>query len=76
VTHEMFFTWPPGFTRWVELARQHGITGFTLAHEAPVTDEELGVLGVPWLHRASEGTRTVTVGLLLTRFQIDPVAAQ
>jgi len=76
LTHEMFFTRPPGVARWVELARQHGIAAFTLAEEEPLTDEELGVLGVPWLHRASEGTRTVTGGLHLTRFRIDPVAAQ
>jgi hypothetical protein len=76
VTHDMFFARPPAVARWVELARQHGIAGFTLAEEEPLTDEELGVLGVPWLHRAPEGTRTVTGGLHLTRFQIDPVPSQ
>jgi hypothetical protein len=76
LTHEMFFSWPPGVPRWAELARRHGITGFTLAHEGPLTDKELAVLDVPWLHRASEGTRAVYANLYLTRFQIDPVPSQ
>lgn len=73
LTHDMFFTRPPGVAHWVEVAREHGITRFTLAEEEALTDEALGVIGVPWLHRVSEGTRTVTGGLHLTRFEIDPI---
>jgi hypothetical protein len=46
---------------------------FTLAHTEPMTDEELGA---PGIHRVSGGSRMITGGLLLTRFQIDPVPAQ
>jgi hypothetical protein len=70
LTHEMFFTWQPGVARWVELARQRGVAGFTLAHTEPISDEQLGV---PGIQRDSAGTRTIAGGLLLTRFRIDPV---
>jgi hypothetical protein len=72
LTHEMFFTWQPGVAHWVEVARRHGVTGFTLAHTEPVTEEQLGT---PGIHRVS-GPRMITGGLLLTRFQIDPVPGQ
>jgi hypothetical protein len=54
----------------VELARQRGVAGFTLAHTEPISDEQLGV---PGIQRDSAGTRTIAGGLLLTRFRIDPV---
>jgi hypothetical protein len=73
LTHDMFFTWPQGVAGWVDVARQHGLTGFTLAHTEPVTDELLGIAGI---HREAEGTRTIPGGLLLTRFRIDPVPGQ
>jgi hypothetical protein len=72
LTHELFFTWPEGIPHWVDVARRHGITSFTLAHTEPVKEEDLGV---PGIHRVS-GPRMVTGGLLLTRFQIDPAATQ
>jgi hypothetical protein len=71
LTHEMYFMWPAGIPHWVDVARQHGITSFTLAHTEPVKSD-LGPLGI---HPVS-GPRMITGGLLLTRFQIDPVAAQ
>ena len=69
LTHDMFFTWPLGMPHWVDVARQHGITTFTLAHTEPVA---LDKLGSPAIHAISD-TRMITGGLLLTKFQIDPV---
>jgi len=73
ISHEMFFTWRPGVAHWVERARQQGVTSFTLAHTEPITDEQLNA---PGLQRDPGGSRMIVGGLLLTRFRIDPVAAQ
>jgi hypothetical protein len=73
LSHDMFFTWKPGVARWVERARQLGITSFTLAHTEPISDEELNA---PGLQRDPGGTRMFTGGLLLTRFRIEPVPGQ
>jgi hypothetical protein len=69
----MFFTWQPGVARWVERARQLGVTSFTLAHTEPITDDALNARG---LQRDPDGTRMIAGGLLLTRFRIEPVPAQ
>jgi len=72
LTHDMFFTWPAGVPHFVEEARSHGVTEFTLAHTEPITDEKLGAPGV----RRVSDTRTIKGGLLLTRFRIDPPPAR
>jgi hypothetical protein len=56
---------------WVDVARRHGVTSFTLAHTEPVTDEALGAPGI----RRLADSRVITGGLLLTRFRIEPVPA-
>jgi len=72
LTHDMFFTWQPGVAHWVEVARDRGVTSFTLAHTEPLTLKDLGM---PAIQRVGE-SRMFTGGLLLTRFQIEPVPRQ
>ncbi|MDX2165631.1 MAG: hypothetical protein SF182_01150 [Deltaproteobacteria bacterium] len=71
LSHDMYFTWKTGMAHWVERARQQGISSFTLAHTEPLGDAQLDA---PGLTRLPDGARTITGGLLLTRFRIDPLS--